>query len=784
MRHELPRAVEQRFRFVPGAPLRREDAARRFADDLVAVLVEAAALDLPVRVRWESGRDAAPQLTADAPACQRWVHGALTAIYGGARWAPDPSAAPGGSATLARVGRIDPALGLPPLDPEGATPWSESARRALRSLPRGVAVVWQLAPGPGRRPSQPAPPPVEPVRLPTGARLSGLTASERELRDRIDARRRDVAWVSSVRLEIDDESARRLVAPAMTLVARSSALRSGGPLRWNRAFPWRWTDPPRFGLSTAEVAGLFPTPWSFGDPSAGLPLDGSSLILGRTELGRVLRVPVPLGEGRHLAILGQTGMGKSTALVRLSLQALREGTLVLFDPIGDTARALLDRLPSVAVERSRWVDAARGATTFNALAPSAGVRRSAAQRAKSRGDLVDALRRVRLFRYADTPFWGPRLEEMLGRALAAAASYPRGTLVEAERLLAGVGRRSIGGVPEEARPFVEELDALARARPEEVDGARRLLAEITGHEVLRRLLCDPTPTCDPEQLIAPGGIVVISGEAPAIGEGPARHFLGVVLALIWTELLARPSGPKTFLALDEAQWYAHDAVGEILRLGRRTNAHLWLATQSLAALEEPVREAVLTNVADFVVFRGSPDDAREFARWSGQAGAESFLSLGRGEAMALVGARRIPERVRFSPLPAGERTGAQRQLIAERSGPEAVAPAAPAAAGTGVSVGELLLAAEATAPPGPTFDFPFARVRAALDPAGGEVRALGAELRRAGALSHRRADPTGDVWAIDRAALAEWRARSGRPEASGRARDAWKRLATADSEPG
>lgn len=777
----------RRFRFATGAPPRREIGYPRFVDELIVALAAAAGLDLSFTLRWPTGRGAAPEIEADSPAAERWVRGDLSRPYAGARWLEAPAPRPQRRRRWIAVGVVDPVVGLPPVTAEGGTAWSESARRGLASLPRGLTVVWEARVGPTVPAPRPSPPPIEPVVLPPGVRLSAPSAAERALRDTIDARRRGLSWSVSAGIELDEERARSLLPRATTLLARTSGHASGSGMRWVRA--WPWTTPPQFVLRTAEVAGLFPTPWS----APGAPPERSespaSLVLGRSGLGTIVRVPVPREEGRHLAILGQTGMGKSTALVRLALQAAREGAVVLFDPIGDTARSLLDHLPAAYADRSRWVDAARGTATFNALAPTTAVDRSPVQRQKARGDLADALRRVRLFRYPDTPFWGPRLEEVLGRALSAAGAYPDATLVHAERLLAGVGRRNLVGVPPEARPALEALDEYARNRPEEVDGARRLLGEVTGNETLRRLLCDPRPSCDAPALLRPGQLVVITGEAPTLGEGAARYFLGVMLALVWNELLARPGGSKTFLVLDEGQWYAHEAASEILRLGRRSNVHLWLATQSLASLTESVQEAVLTNVADFVVFRGSPEDAREFARWSAQVEADAFLSLGRGEAIALVGPARVPERIWLSPLPPGDPRQRGRRAAADRPPPgrDEGASRLRARAGPGgeeVRPVDLLIVAAEAAGPGATFEFPFARVRSVLDPTGSATRNLGAELQRAGALTDRRSGPAGDVWLIDRGGLARWR--SGRADlvVPTGAAAAWERLVRGRSDGG
>ncbi len=65
--------------------------------------------------------------------------------------------------------------------------------------------------------------------------------------------------------------------------------------------------------------------------------------------------------------------------------------------------------------------------------------------------------------------------------------------------------------------------------------------------------------------------------------------------------------------------------------------HIWAATQSIAALPEGLREALVTNAKDVILFRGSPSDAR-FARDElGLPPEDSPMTLARGEAFAFLG---------------------------------------------------------------------------------------------------------------------------------------------------
>ena len=371
--------------------------------------------------------------------------------------------------------------------------------------------------------------------------------------------------------------------------------------------------------------------------------------LGRDLRGTMAGLPLDPRQGRHLIVLGETGMGKSSLVVRLGWQALHWGSVLFFDPIGDTAREFLSGVPEARASQVSWVSpAVRGLTLslLGEIETSSG--RDPARRERMVGDVVAALRRVRAGRYVESTYWGPRIEEMLSQAIRAASLWPGASLALAERLLTP-GAFPSRPIPPVARAAVADVRRRIDISPQDGDGARRLLSEITRSDVLRGILDAEAPTWAIGASVLPGRITVVSGDAPQVGESVARYLLAVVLALAWNAALAREQPTKTFLILDEAQWYAHDSVAEMLRLGRRFNLHVWAATQSLRSLPESIREAFTTNSADVVLFRGAPEEVRDFARWVPELGPERIMRMPRAEAAVLIGKGSRVHWIRLSP---------------------------------------------------------------------------------------------------------------------------------------
>jgi len=471
-------------------------------------------------------------------------------------------------------------------------------------------------------------------------------------------------------------------------------------------------------------------------------------------------------QGRHVAVLGETGMGKSSLLIALARRALGSAGGVVMDPLGETVRSLRDELGPAEQERCLWVAPDAPEIALNALEGIGASEIDDPVRSERRlNDLVHALRRVRAGRYTESGYWGPRLEEMVTRALRAAAAFPGGTLVDAHTLLASSARLG-RPVPLPASEAVRELADRIRDRPEDADGARRLLHEVVRSPILARLLCAPYPTVQTRDLVAPGRIVLISGDAARVGESTARYLLSVLLALVWSELLARSETPKTFVVLDEAQWFSHESLAEMLRLGRRKNVHVVLATQAVASLPETVREAVWTNASDFVAFRGSPEEAREFARAVPGISAEEILGLPRGEAAVLIGKGESVRWLRTIRRPQG-RAPAGPGSETGRSGvpPPPVETPPHLAPSRSTSTLDRIFAElrndGAETPGEDPLVVDLVEFRRRVDPLGEGIREAGGILSRSGALTRVERSEGGHRWVIDRSRLADVVSRRG-----------------------
>ena len=731
-----------------------------------------------VEVEVRSGPIPQVRLRALDPVSARWFSRVAARVYEPSRWM---SVAPTKEIGPAFVGRwiARRTLEWPePLVSTGSGSLFDAWLGVLRASPPGVRLRLRLT----RVPPTTwnwwvRPPDLEPTSRPSYGPRGNRLPNEPPIGIGAASTTRPLFWRLRVILECTDEGlVSRYGGVLRSGLAAASRTSRGNALAFRPLRPRSWARPvggDSIVVSLEELAGLWPSPECDVGAGATDPSDPHIVLpLGRTSEGSVEGPALEPHQGRHLAVLGETGMGKSSLLVSLARRALRDSGGVVFDPLGETVRALRDELGAATRDRCIWIGPDHAPVGLNALEGiGAGPLDDPVRSERRLNDLVHALRRVRAGRYTDSGYWGPRLEEMVTRALRAAAALPDGTLLDAHTLLATSTR---GGrpIPSSALEPVRELADRIRDRPEDADGARRLLHEVVRSPVLTRMLCVSPPTVRTRDLVAPGRIVLISGDAARVGESTARYLLSVLLALVWSELLARTETPKTFIVLDEAQWFSHDSLGEMLRLGRRKNVHVVLATQAVGSLPESVEEAVWTNVSDFVAFRGSPEEAREFAKAAPGVSAEAILSLPRGHAAVLLGKGESVRWLRTARLPAIQTREPESGIGPLAGSLEGSAPVSVGSSGFSPSgpatyrrvLDELQRMGDGEGD-GDAIVVDVGELRERMDPGGEGVRHAGSILARSGALIRVERTGKGRRWVIDRARLSELVARS--PENAG-----------------
>ncbi|MCC7139431.1 MAG: type IV secretory system conjugative DNA transfer family protein [Planctomycetes bacterium] len=400
-------------------------------------------------------------------------------------------------------------------------------------------------------------------------------------------------------------------------------------------------------LDDADVATLFgpaeapslvrtPTPSSFDLP--GLPAErartappagapGGDVTLG-THRHRGRRVAVRLdreARARHTYVVGQTGTGKSTLLLRMVLDDLERGHgVAVLDPHGSLVEQVLERMPAARRDGVVVLDATDVERPVG-LNPLRLEERDPLAYRLARDlvidDLYAYLDRTYDLRLTGGPIFETQLRAMLALLMGAGPQDPPlvPNLMVFRSLFANPGlrealaRRAEAAGDPSVREFVLEAEAakgdaaLSNLAPYVTSKFNRFLADLT----LRNMTCQAT-SLDLGDLVARDGVLLVNLGKGRFGDQAAGLLAATIVSRVRRLVMARGARGWTtpfHLYADEFQLFADARFSEILAEARKFGLTLTVAHQYLQQLRPEVLDAVLGNVGTVVALRVGAQDA-------------------------------------------------------------------------------------------------------------------------------------------------------------------------------
>jgi len=345
----------------------------------------------------------------------------------------------------------------------------------------------------------------------------------------------------------------------------------------------------------------------------------------------------PEDRAQHLYVVGKTGLGKSTLLRNLILQDRYAGRGVgLLDPHGDLAREVLDAIPT---ERTNEV------LHFNPgdLARPVGLNLLPQVPRDSAHLVVSGV--LSAFRGIWGSSWGPRLEYILGHALAALLDHGGLTILALPRLLLDDAFRE--------RVTAKVKDPVVRAfwrdeyaryerrfRLEAIAPLQNKIGRLLANAPIRNVFGQARSRFDAGFLMDRGRIMIADLGKGVIGEDHSRLLGALLLSQFQWAAMQRAALPDScrtpfYLYIDEFQSFATDAITSILAEARKYGLSLILAHQYLDQLTEEIRQSVFGNVGNLIVFRVGQADARLLEdELGGDVKMGNLVSLGKHEIYA------------------------------------------------------------------------------------------------------------------------------------------------------
>jgi hypothetical protein len=448
--------------------------------------------------------------------------------------------------------------------------------------------------------------------------------------------------------------------------------------------PWRWN----LHLGATELTGLLGWPIGEGDLPGVAPLHPRPLRVpakvNRTQ--RLFAVPgapgpkAPIGISAgdiaaHLVVLGPTGVGKSTVLLRLIAADVAAGRPVLvIDPKRQLIEDIIDRaIPRERIDDVVIVDPAEAASGrvvgFNPL--NVGER--------DPDVVIDGL--VAVLKAVFHDGWGPRTEDIIHSALLTLARVGTTrrtpfTMLDLPHLLADERfRRSVIGEvtadPGLGSFWAGYLAMSPGAQAQAIAAPMNKLRQYLLRPSLRAILGQAEPTFRLRDVFRDNKVVLVPLNEALIGPITAQLLGSLIVAETWSATLERagedgPASRPASVVIDEVQQYLHlpVSIDDALSRSRSYGVGWHLAHQHRAQLPPSTRAAVDTNAKSKIVFQPlDPDDASAMAKQAPDLQAVDFLSLGQYQAYVNLTAGGTPSGwALVRTLPPPEPTGLGQQI--------------------------------------------------------------------------------------------------------------------------
>src|SRR4051812_49258061 len=326
----------------------------------------------------------------------------------------------------------------------------------------------------------------------------------------------------------------------------------------------------------------------------------------------------PLG----VAVIGKAGTGKSTLLEHLILEDIKQGTPgMAIDPHGLLVERIMQYATPGEAERIILLEAVKTAPFgLNLLAVRDPIDDNDDPVTWAADSVVATIKKL----YGEDDEFLPRLERYLD--LSARTLIPsRRTLLDAPRLFEDTSFRqsclSRVGDPADQQSLRSSWAAYDKLRPGEqithtealVNRLERLLAP----PIIRGIVGSRETTVPFDRILAGNSMLLVS--LPSDRLSPERcDFVGAMLLCaladrIFARSVARGVPPRLHLYLDEYQRFATSTTAELLEQGRKFNAGITLAHQTLYQIVDKRIRNAARHAGTLIVMGITRPDADELA---------------------------------------------------------------------------------------------------------------------------------------------------------------------------
>ncbi|OQP67690.1 type IV secretory system conjugative DNA transfer family protein [Niastella populi] len=363
---------------------------------------------------------------------------------------------------------------------------------------------------------------------------------------------------------------------------------------------------------------------------------GVGLLLGKNKhQGKEATVSIPIAPRlRHMHLIGATGTGKSTLLLNMIVQDIRNNTgLCVLDPHGDLVEKILPYIPERRKKDVLIIDPADAEhpVGFNILTAHSDIEKDILA-----SDLVAAFKRL-------STSWGDQMNSVFANAvLAFLESSQGGTLADLRRFLVEKGYRdSILRTVADPSVLYYWKHEYPLLKTSSIGSILTRLDSFLRPKLIRNMVCQHKGI-DFSSMMDEGKIILVKLSQGLIGSENSYLLGTFITAKIQQAAMARQAQAQEtrrdfFLYVDEFQHFITPSMSSILSGTRKYHLGLILAHQSMAQVSDSeLASAILANAGTRICFRLGETDARKLEDGFSFFDTKDLQNLGTGEAIARI----------------------------------------------------------------------------------------------------------------------------------------------------
>jgi len=324
--------------------------------------------------------------------------------------------------------------------------------------------------------------------------------------------------------------------------------------------------------------------------------------------------------GRHMYIIGKTGMGKTTLLENMIFSDIMSGKgVAVIDPHGDLAESVLNFVPSNRTNDVILFDPSDRdfPIAFNMLES-----KDPALNTIIASGLVGIFKKI----YADS--WGPRLEHILRNTILSLLHYPNTTMLGITRILQDKDfRRKVVRKLEDPilKGFWEkEFEPMQdRMKIEAISPIMNKVGQFLSSPIVRNIVGQPKSTVNLRFAMDKKKIIIVNLSKGKLGEDNSSLLGAMLITKFQIDAMSRADVTEKervpfYLYVDEFQNFATDSFATILSEARKYKLNLTMANQYIAQMPDEVRDAVFGNVGTILAMQIGFDDAEYMSQQYGE----------------------------------------------------------------------------------------------------------------------------------------------------------------------